>query len=69
MFLQSFYKKYNEYILLYNIKHNEYYQIYNANYNENINIFDLAVVLIKNYVIIVVRLYFLDWRGENGNLS
>ena len=49
-----FYKKYNEYILYNNIKHNEYYQIYNANYNENINIFDLAVVLTKNYVIIVI---------------
>ncbi len=22
----------------------------------------------KNYVIIVVRLYFLDWRGENINI-
>ena len=52
-----------------NIKYNKYCQLYNINYNENINIFDLAVVLTKNYVIIVVRLYFLDWRGENGNLS
>ena len=63
------YKKYNEYMVCNNIKCSKYHQFYNINYNENINIFDLAVVLTKNYVIIVVRLYFLDWRDENGNLS
>ena len=56
-------------MLCHNIKYNKYCQFHNVNYNENINIFDLAVVLTKNYVIIVIRLYFLDWRGENGNLS
>ena len=41
-----------------NIKYNKYCQFHNVNYNENINIFDLAVVLAKNYVIIVVRFIF-----------
>ena len=49
-----FYKKYNEYMLYHNIKYKKYCQFSNINYNENTNIFDLAVVLTKNYVIIVI---------------